>query len=170
MSTSNGCIAFYDEASSFLDSLGRYSSSSGSGAKYERGIYSSIFSAPGFYNRTTVRNEINLTKPRFNFCLAAHPAPIHTILKNEKKSYSDGLFARILIAAPKPPFKHYNSISDAPEPGISLTSILFMISKMHMVGVEFTFDQDASAAAGKLFTKFSTLSERANKANNSFLA
>ena len=73
-------------------------------------------------------------------------------------------------AAPKPPFKDYDSISDAPEPEISLTSILFMISKMHMVDVEFTFDKNASAAAGEVFTKFSTLSVRANKANNSFLA
>ena len=69
----------------FFDSLGRYTPGSG---KYERGIYASIFSAPDVYNRTTVKHEINLSKPRFNLCLLAHPTPICRTLIKDKKNYN----------------------------------------------------------------------------------
>ena len=169
MSDNNCIIAFYDEASTFFDCLGRYSSNSGSGSKYESSVYASIFSAPKDYNRVTLRHKTNLTNPRLNLCVLAHPSPICTKLKDVKYHYNDGLLARILLAAPEPIFNDSKTINNAPEPEISLTSILYMISKMHMVDIEFTFEQNASAAADEVFTKFSRLAQRANKVD-SFLA
>jgi hypothetical protein len=86
-----------------------------------------------------------------------------------KNHYNDGLLARILMAAPEPPFDESDTIINAPEPEISLTSIFYMISKMHMIDIGFKFDEDALAAANEVFSKFRNLAKRANKVD-SFLA
>ncbi len=128
-------LSLFDESSTFFGSFDRKNNSS-----FDRSIYNSLFSAPKTYTRDVLNNQLFLENPILNICLLGHIEEYIQTLNCENSRTNDGLLHRFFLNIPQPIFKKAKYIREAiVHDNISLTSIFYMLYKIHEVKREYSF-------------------------------
>lgn len=127
-------LSFFDESGTFFGSLDRKNNS------YDRSVYNSLFNSPKNYNRDVLNNQINLKDPCLNMCLLGHIEEYIQMLNSENSQDDDALMHRFLLNIPQPVFKKAKYIREANDNyNFSLSSIFYMLYKIHEVKREYSF-------------------------------
>ena len=151
-------LCFYDEANSFMGSLGRYNG----GENYERSLFLTLFNAPPSMDRDLKSGRVRLFNPRLNMCLAGHPYSFIEMLQRERKTYDDGLMQRFLICAPLPKFFETDILDNIPKRKYSISSILYTIYTLHIDDKQYEMDEEAV----KCFKEYFDLNKNLVKLSN----
>ncbi|CAF1002011.1 unnamed protein product, partial [Brachionus calyciflorus] len=120
-------LSMYDESSSFIGSLGRYTNG---GTNYDRSIYLNLFNGITI-NRDLKCGRTRIKNPKLNICILGHPWAFIRLIKEEIENFDDGLFQRFLMCCPEPPIVSLKEIRKKPSPKISIVAILYLIFKLN---------------------------------------
>ena len=173
----NVVLSMFDESSTFMGSLGRYS---GGGAKYERSIYNDLFNGSSTFNRSLSKVSYVIVKPRLNICLLGHASEFIQYMQEERANKDDGLIQRILCSAPMPQFYSMDTINEARTAPkfFSFNVFLYAIHRYHKrtklndkgeevsINIEYTFDNDANVAFNNYYNDCKRTSVRMNNIDN----
>ena len=96
-------------------------------------------------------------------CLLGHPMYFIGALKNERFTYDDGLFQRILMCAPSPPKVKAEEIRTAPGTIISLHCLFYIIHKIHLTKRVNSFSVEGNALIDHEFDEYRNFVELANR-------
>lgn len=140
MKNQSKILSFYDEASTFTGSLGRYNNG---GVAFDRSVYLEMFNGPKEYNKDIKNVQTCLINPRINITLAGHPKIFIEQLNEEKSKLDDGLFHRFLLHTPKRLDVREESCQFSKEPRISMECIMYAIQQICLNKKVFKFNDEA---------------------------
>lgn len=151
-------ISFWDEASAFTGSLGRYTNG---GVAYDRSIYLELFNGPERYNRDLKAATTQLVNPSLNMVMGGHASSFIEQIKEEKLRFDDGLFQRFLFNAPEGLINvNEEDIYYSVESSVSIVSILYTIQQICVKPRVFRFDTEALTEYFKITNGFRRLIEQ----------
>ncbi|CAF1091689.1 unnamed protein product [Brachionus calyciflorus] len=132
-------LSMYDESSSFIGSLGRYTNG---GTNYDRSIYLNLFNGITI-NRDLKCGRTRTKNPKLNICILGHPWAFITLIKEEIENFDDGLFQRFLMCCLEPPIVSLKEIRKKPSSKISIVAILYLIFKLNETPQIYKLDKEA---------------------------
>ena len=159
-----GAIAsLYDEAHTFLGSLGRYSNK----LSYERSIYLELYSAKTFKRTLKAEGTVVVENPRFNLYLQGYPEVFIKVACDESRATEDGLMHRFFMSAPRPVYYMAEEIMETHPVEYFLSLLLFVIHSLHKKeSVVYELSEDAHAFYCAKFNYFSELIRKFNMLEN----
>ena len=97
-------------------------------------------------------------------CVLDHPYRAVDSARKERREYEDGLWARFLAHCPMPPFFDAKEIRRAVLTTISLTSIFFVINKIHVSKHLYTFAEgNATKVADEHYSYYKAAIKETNR-------
>ena len=159
--------ALFDEASTFLTSLGRYNNGNGA---YEKSVLNTIWGCPPFYIRDVSGRRSRMIRPLLNLSMCAHAMQIVSLLTAERFSYDDGFYHRILFMAPQASKYMSEDLLNVPERGVTVHAILLFVRLLHEVERHYTFDAEARSLYCKFYDELQEFIWLANTEFEVFLS
>ena len=173
----NVVLSLFDESSTFMGSLGRYS---GGGSKYERSIYNDLFNGSSSFNRALTKASYNIVNPRLNICLLGHATEFIQYMREERANKDDGLIQRILCSAPLPKFYSMEIVKEArnSDKAFSIAVFFYIIHRFHKrkildnqnrsvnINLLYIFDDDAAKVFNSYYSEYKSISQRMNNIDN----
>ncbi len=171
----------FDESSTFMGSLGRYSNG---GSGYDRSIYNELWEGPFLFCRNLANKAYIIQNARLNICLLGHASEFVKYMHDERTSKDDGLIQRVLCSAPMPSYIDWEEVKSARRIDInySLTVFLYIIQRCHRrykiniitneaenFYLKYEFDNDSEVEYGKYYSKFKHLAKKLNNKRSVFI-
>jgi hypothetical protein len=175
----NCILSLFDESSTFMGSLGRYS---GGGAAYERSIYLELFNGGNSFSRVLSKETFVIENPRLNICMLGHPHEFIKLMREDKKKRDDGLMQRFLSNCPMPQFYSMEFIKEArnTERKFSMSILLYVIKRLHdrtilndlnikqPLPIKYCLDRESEKLFSETYSEYKEVSQSMNN-NDTFI-
>ena len=96
-------------------------------------------------------------------CLLGHPIFFVKTLFNERYTYDDGLFLRILMLCPMPPKISAESIRSAPPSLMPFHAIFLFVQLLHKTKRTYTYTEEAQEYFDNIFNQLQNWITMANE-------